>query len=296
MANAREIQSRIKSIQDTMKITNAMYMISSVKLRRAKKSLCDTEPYFYSIQATISRIIRHVPDMKNKYINVRLEGNLEEDKIGYVVITADKGLAGAYNHNVLKLAHESMEKSKNNKLFVLGMIGRQYFSRKGTEIEENFEYTVQKPSMHRARMITERLLSLYDAGELDQIQVIFTRMKNGTITEAEKYQLLPLQKQKFENVPVGVPVEVISFSPSLEEVMNNITPNYVAGFLYGAMVESYCCEQSQRMTAMQAATESAQKMLHDLAISYNRVRQAAITQGITEVVGGAKAQKKKKNG
>ena len=296
MANAREIQSRIKSIQDTKKITNAMYMISSVKLKRAKKSLNDTEPFFYSLQATIARTLRHVPEMQSRYFEKTHDENAEGDKIGYVVITADKGLAGAYNHNVLKLAQECMRKSEHNKLYVMGMVGRQYFSKKGIGIEEHFDFTVQKPTMHRARMIATRLLSLYDAGELDQIQVIFTRMKNGSTTEAEKYQLLPLQKQKFDKVPTGVPVEVISFSPSPEEVINNITPNYMSGFLYGAMVESYCCEQSQRMAAMQAATESADKMLHDLAISYNRVRQASITQEITEVVGGAKAQKKKKNG
>ena len=106
MANAREIQSRMKSIKDTMKITNAMYMISSSKLKKAKKNLADTEPYFYAMQGEISRILRHVPEMENKYFDVRTNIKPEDKRIGYIVVTADKGLAGAYNHNVLKLASQ----------------------------------------------------------------------------------------------------------------------------------------------------------------------------------------------
>jgi len=294
MANAREIQSRMKSIKDTMKITNAMYMISSSKLKRAKKVLSDTEPYFYSIQTALIRILRHFPDIENPYFDTRPEVNPENRKIGYIVITADKGLAGSYNHNIIKLAQECLDKGGNNELFILGMVGRQYFTKKNIEIAEQFRYTVQKPTMSRARRISERIIDLFLTKELDEVHIIYTRMISGIQTEAEVVQLLPLQKHIFNNMPTGIPMEQIAFSPSPVAVINSIAPNYVSGFIYGALVESYSSEQSQRMMAMEAATKSAKDMIHDLAIIYNRVRQAAITQEITEIVSGAKAQKNKK--
>ena len=122
MASAKEIQSRIKSIQDTMKITNAMYMISSSKMKKAKQILADTEPYFYALQSAISRVLRHVPDIEHKYFNERPEIKPEERKIGYIVVSADKGLAGAYNHNIFKLAEEQIAKNPHTQLFVLGEV------------------------------------------------------------------------------------------------------------------------------------------------------------------------------
>jgi len=294
MANAREIQSRMKSIQDTMKITNAMYMISSSKLKKAKKNLADTEPYFYSIQSAIIRILRHCPDIDNAYFDARPEVKPEDRKIGYIVVTADKGLVGSYNHNIIKLAQEQLDKGGNNKLFVLGMLGHQYFKKKKIEIAEAFYYTVQKPTMNRARNISERIVDLYNNGELDEVHIIYTRMKGGIQSEAEVVQLLPLRQKELSKAPVDVPVEQMAFLPSPEEVINNIAPNYVTGFIYGALVESYASEHSQRMMAMEAATKSAKDMLHELSIEFNRVRQAAITQEITEVVGGAKAQQSKR--
>ena len=128
MAGTKEIQSRIKSVQDTMKITNAMYMISSSKVKRAKEVLEDTAPYFFSIQSAISRILRHVPDIEHRYFDQRADIPKEKRKIGIIAITADKGLAGAYNHNVIKMAEETMSGPGEHKLFVLGVVGRQYLS------------------------------------------------------------------------------------------------------------------------------------------------------------------------
>ena len=164
MANTREIQSRMKSIQDTMKITNAMYMISSTKLRKAKKNLEETEPYFYTLQTMVSRIVRHLPEIDNKYFDERKDKPAGEKTTGLVVVTADKGLAGAYNHNVLKMAEEQMQKAGqtgNYKLFVVGELGRQYFGHRGIEVAEQFHYTAQNPTLHRARIITETILEQF---------------------------------------------------------------------------------------------------------------------------------------
>ena len=155
MANTKEIQDRIKSINDTLKITNAMYMISSSKLKKAKKMLADTEPYFFTLQSEMSRILRHLPDMEDIYFKSNEDKPMEERKVGYIVITADKGLAGSYNHNVLKLAEEHLLSHPNHELFVLGELGRHYFEQRGIEIEKQFHYTVQNPTLNRARNIAD---------------------------------------------------------------------------------------------------------------------------------------------
>lgn len=295
MANTKEIQDRMKSIQDTMKITNAMYMISSSKLKKSKKSLEETEPYFYTLQSTMSRILRHLPDIESIYFKDTEKIDEKDKKVGYIVITADKGMAGAYNHNVTKMAEEHLANHSNHKLFVLGELGRHYFEQRGINIDEQFNYTVQNPTLNRARNIGEKILEQYLNGELDEVYTIYTRMENAVQTEVQFLQLLPLKKADFSMpIPADIPVEELAFKPSPEVVMERIVPNYVIGFLYGALVESYSSEQNARMMAMEAATKSATQMLHELDILYNRARQAAITQEITEVIAGAKAQKKKK--
>lgn len=295
MASAKEIQDRMRSIKDTLKITNAMYMISSSKLKKSKKMLADTEPYFYTLQSEMSRILRHLPDMNSIYFKTNAEIPERKRKAGYIVITADKGLAGSYNHNILKLAEEELEKRDDYKLFVLGELGRHYFEQKGINIDKQFHFVVQDPSLSRARRIAEDLLKLYHENQLDELYIIHTTMVNAMQEEAQVAQLLPLKKTDFKiPVPIDIPLEGLALKPSAEEVMDHIVPNYVVGFVYGALVEAFSCEQNARMMAMEGATNSAKQMLKELDIEYNRARQAAITQEITEVIAGAKSQKKKK--
>ena len=281
MANTKEIQKRMKSIRDTMKITSAMYMISSAKLRSAKQKLEQTEPYFYTLQSAIARFLRQIPD--------------NEKKRGYIVITADKGLAGAYNHNVIKMAQELFSQGENNKLFVVGELGRQYFAKEGLEVDAEFKYTVQNPSLHRARVIADYVMDLYVNGELDEVYLVYTKMENSFSMNAEKEKLLPLAKEDFIHpAPADIYQEEIKVESSMEEILEHVVPNCVTGYIYGALVESFASEHNSRMMAMQTATDSAKAMISELSIEYNRVRQAAITQQITEVIGGAKAQKNKK--
>lgn len=295
MANAKEIQDRMRSIKDTLKITNAMYMISSSKLKKSKKMLADTEPYFFTLQSEMSRILRHLSDMNSIYFKSNDNIPEEKRKAGYIVITADKGLAGSYNHNILKIAQEQLKSRKDHKLFVLGELGRHYFEQQGTAIDKEFRYVVQDPSLSRARRMSEELLQLYREGELDELYIIYTSMVNAMQEEAQVAQLLPLKKADFKiPIPIDIPLEGLAMKPSPEAVMDRIVPNYVVGFVYGALVEAYSCEQNARMMAMEAATKSAKDMLRELDIQYNRARQAAITQEITEVIAGAKSQKKKK--
>ena len=177
MANARELKERMASIQETKKITNAMYLISSSKMKQAKKKLADTEPFFYAMQAEITRILRHVPDMHSHFFDRREKIPAKDRKVGCIVITADKGLAGAYNHNVLKMAEELIGQPGKHKMFVLGEVGRQYFSKREDELDSEFKYTVQDPNLYRARVIAVKMVELFEAGELDDIYIIYTRMK-----------------------------------------------------------------------------------------------------------------------
>ncbi|MBQ8232579.1 MAG: ATP synthase F1 subunit gamma [Lachnospiraceae bacterium] len=301
MANTREIQNRMKSIQDTMKITNAMYMISSNKLRKARKNLEETESYFYTLQSMIARILRHLPqsDIKeyNQYFDHREQKDSKDRVHGFIVVTADKGLAGSYNHNVLKMAQEQMDWGGRFKLFVVGELGRQYFAARGIPVAEQFRYTAQNPTLHRARIISETILEQFREGELDDVHLIYTVMKNGVTTEAQMLHLLPLVAEDFmpkEAQLAGMGKEELVMKPSPQAVLDNIVPDSVMGYIYGALVESFCSEQNARMMAMEAANKNASAMIHELSIQYNRIRQALITQEITEVIAGAKAQKAKK--
>lgn len=293
MANAREIQDRIKSIQDTMKITNAMYLVSSSKLQKARRDLKNTEPYFEMLQNGVAKILEVAPEVGSTYLNERSFVDEKDKKVGYLVITADKGLAGAYNHNVIKEAEANTAKSNHNMLFVVGQVGRHYFEKKNIPIDITFHYTAQNPSMNRARHIAEQLVELYDNEELDEVIVIYTKMINSMQVETISKKILPLDASAISKQGETNHYENAEFFPDVQTVFDKIVPDYVAGFIYGALIESYCSEHNSRMMAMQSATDSAQDMLRQLNISYNRARQAAITQEITEVVAGAKAQKKK---
>lgn len=289
MAGLREIQSRIRSIEDTRKITNAMYMISSTKMKRARQALEATEPYFYTLQGMVDRILRHLPEMDHIYFEKPEE---KRTKIGLLVITGDKGLAGAYNHNILKTAQQFLDNAENEvKLFVVGELGRQYFTARHIPVEQNFRYTVQNPTFGRARWIGEDLIERYRGGEFEEFHVIYTRMENSMESVVEDKQLLPLKRPSMKNIPADVYQEEFFLIPSAEEAVDIIIPNYVTGFIYGALVEAFYTVHNARMTAMEAATNNADELLHDLRIMYNRARQAAITQEITEVCSGARAQK-----
>ncbi len=296
MASAQEISNRMKSIQSTMKITNAMYMISSSKMRQAKKSLSDTEPFFYAQQKAISRFIDEFPESHGIYFGKDMPP--EEVTRGYIVITADKGLAGAYNHNVLKLADAEINKHGKTKLFVIGELGRQYFLRREMDVDGEFGYTVQNPTLYRARRIGDEILDMYLSNELDEVYIVYTRMINAFRMEPVLFRMLPLNRGLYVQDDNEKDVKYhtqMTFHSTIEAVLDNLMPNVINGYIYGALVESFASEQNSRMMAMQTATNNAQDMLHDLQIEYNRVRQTGITQEITEVIAGAKALKKKKS-
>lgn len=298
MATIKEIRDRINSVNDTRKITNAMYLISSTKLRRAKKLLTDTEPFFFSTQAMISRIVTNLPPgVENIFLETRQDIPDEKKRRGYIIFTDDKGLAGAYNHNVLKMAEQHIYNDGCSwKLFVIGEVGRYHFLSRHMEIEESFMFTSQNPTLHRARKIAAEILDYYYARTIDEFYIIYTTVHGG-VCQTKYEKLLPLgiitDIQNKELPKYGVREE-FAMEPNPSAILDNIVPNYITAYIYGALVESFCSVQNSRMIAMDSANKNAAKMLETLQRTYNRQRQAMITQEITEVVSGAKALKRSK--
>lgn len=290
MASMKEIRNHMKSVEQTLKITNAMYLISSANLRKARQQLNDVEPYFEKIESTISDILYHSPEIEHVFFDKRPEVPVEKRTTGFIVVTGDKGLAGAYNHNVIKLAEQKMKQCSNVKLFVVGQSGRTYFQEHGMEIDTEFLYTAQNPTVTRSRDIGELMLDRFLEGSLDEVYLIFTKMIDSFHMETLCHKLLPLDPKVFKKYQEDTHYrQRVSYVPSTKAVMNRLVPGYVKGDIFGALVESYCSEQNSRMTAMKSSSDNARDMLQSLRLSYNRARQAAITQEITEVVGGAQA-------
>ena len=288
MESIKEIRTHIDSVQQTLKITNAMYLISSSKLRKARRQLTDVQPYFEKITQTISDILHRTEGVDHIYFDTRPG---RPHKVGYIVITGDKGLAGAYNHNVLRLVEEEMAKVENPTLFLIGQSGRNYFQHKGVNIDGEFMYTAQDPTVYRAREIGETFIELFRKGHLDEVYVVYTEMVTPMQMEPKMVKLLPLDRDAFPWTPRrsadGSERHVVTYVPSPEHVLNHIVPSYLKGLLFGTLVESFCSEQNARMNAMDTATDNARSLLKELSLHYNRARQTAITQEITEIVSGA---------
>ncbi len=297
MPDIHSIKKRIDSIKETRKITNAMYLISSTKMRKAKEALDRTRPYFEALRVEIKRIFRqdgmpaHSPYFYPVDVKEKLTGTF-----ACLLITGDKGLAGAYNYNVIKKAMELQEADCEIKWYVVGEYGRQLLKQRGIAIEKSFLYTAQNPTMHRARQICNVLLEDFARGAFTKIYVAYTDM-HGLSDDASLVRVLPFHRKEFVVDTVEEPVRTpFEYAPSVEVVLENIIRSYVAGFIYSALVDSFCSEQHARMTAMKAANDNAEKLISELSVQYNRMRQAEITQEITEVAAGARAQLKNKGG
>ena len=294
MAGTKEIKAHMESVQETRKITNAMYLIASTKLRRARQELDNTRPYFEALRGEIKRIFRTANDVDSRYFFPTGDDTPLEGTYGCLVITADKGLAGAYNQNAIRRALELLEQHPDTKLFVVGEYGRRYFAQRQIPIEHSFLYTAQNPTMARAREISALLLDGYDRGELKQIFVVYTDMASAMSFQSRSTRLLPFHRTYFAP-PDGerAVTEPFEFLPSVTAVLDSMMASYVSGFIYSALIDSFCCEQNARMTAMDSANQNAEGLLGELSLQYNRVRQSGITQEITEISAGAAAQRQK---
>lgn len=291
MQSMSEIRHRIKAIRDTKQITNAVKLISAARLRKARTQLDQTLPYFEKVKLTIADILAHCGDIENRYFDVRHQKKGRNR--GYVVFSADKGLAGGYNHNIFKTTCEQLTRYPNSKLYVGGHAGYLHFETKGYNIVKDFYFPVRNPTVFRAREISEYILKQFDTGKVDEVYIIYTYLVNTLRQEVHIMKLLPLDlggirmelgidEQLYQELE-----ECLIYEPSPEAVFDVLISKYVKGIIYGAMVEAFTSEQSSRMVSMDSATDNAEKMLKKLHAQYNRARQSAITEEISEITGAA---------
>ncbi len=284
----------MKSVADTEKITKAMYMISSSKMRKAKAELEKTSPHFDALNNEIKRIFRSKSRINSPYMYPADGSHDLPGAYAYIVVTSDKGLAGFYNHAVIK-EFESQMTDHESRYYMVGDYGCKYCDALGIKYEDEFRFTADNPSMRVTRRMAEFILSEYDAGLISKIFLIYTDMENGISQKAKTVRLLPFHRKEFTDESELTDIGHFDFFPSPESVLNNIVRSYVAEYLYSALVDSYCCEQSARMNAMDEADKNAAQLMSELNLEYNHARQSKITREITEIAAGARALKKKRN-
>ena len=298
MASTKEIKNRIKSVSDTQKITNAMYLISSTKMRRARREAENSRPYFELMRKEIRRMFAVGKDLKSRYYDADVDENAAGGRNAILVITADKGLAGAYNQNVVRVTEALADRSEEYKLYIVGDYGWRYFRSHGFNYAEGFAHSMNQPTLAMARDITEEILSDFDRGDFDRVYVCFTIFSGGmSAGEASYDRLIPFDRDDF--VPEGDEhasdaSSVFEYEPNIETVLEHSIRSYLVGYIYSALVNSYSAEQSARMMAMDAANDNASELLVNVTLQYNHLRQNAITQEITEVSSGARSLKKKR--
>lgn len=273
-----------------------MYLIASNELRRAKAAYDETRPYFDLLKAEIKSVFRSGGDVESRYYYPSDGTHLSDGRYGILVITADKGLAGSYNMNVIKEAEKALKDHPDSKLYVVGNFGRKYFTARNIAFEHDFEFSAQSPTLHRARKITSILLSHFNSGELDKLFVIYTHYENDAVLDVCCERMLPFHQRQFFGDGEFVPAsESFRFIPSEREVLESVVPSYICGYVYSALIASFCSEQRSRMSAMESADQSAKDMLEELDAEYNRLRQSEITREITEISAAAKFQRQNKN-
>lgn len=294
MDSAKEIKRRIGSVQDTLKITNAMYLVASAKYRKARREQQKVNDYFVGIRRTIENVLDHMRRSEHIYLEPLKERT--ERKIGYIVITSDKGLAGGYNIDIVRFFLNEIKKNPAEKIYIIGQVGRHVFSEKKIPYDPNFYFASDTPTLRRARNITVEVLDDYHEGVINEVRIIYTHMKNKLVSEPTMFKLLPLERAQYYNEDEDLATGEETFFPDTETVFDTITPIAMHGIIFSTMTESYCAELNDRMMAMSGASKNAEEMVHKLNMKYHRMRQQQITQEITEIAAGAKAQAKRKKG
>ena len=284
--NMQDIKRRIKSVTSIEHITSAMKLVSTAKLRKAKATFERTIKYFNFIIESIESVFNDAGEVPEKY----LPGSREIKKTCYIIITSCKGLCGSFNSNVIKEAEREIAiGAEKPAIIAIGTKGRDYFSKRGYDIHSEYIMPPETISFLDTREISRPVIDMYDAGEIDEVKLIYTSFISTLERKVKCLTLLPFT---IERDPDMAPQRrEVEYEPSVEGVFNYLVPKYVEIQVYGAVVESAACEHAARMMAMESATDNAREMLGDLSLFYNRARQAAITDEIIEIVAGSEAQK-----
>ena len=273
--STKEIKNRIRSMESTRQITKAMEMVAASKLRRAQNQILASRPYFQILSATIQDILKNNRDFSSPYLKDR-----PVTKVMYIVIAGDRGLAGGYNSNVLKLVAAQME-GKDAQVLPIGKKAMDYFRSHNVPMMNEAYGNAEDISVGDCFSIAKLLCKAYLAGEADEIFLAYTRFDSVLSQTATAMQMLPLQAE------AKAAQSTMEYEPDAETVLGAMIPEYLGGIFYGALCESRASEQAARRTAMDSATQNAEEMIDHLSLQFNRARQAAITQEITEIVAGS---------
>lgn len=300
MASMRDIKRRKTGIQSTQQITKAMKLVSTVKLQRAKARAEQNKSYTMLMYDTIVSIIN-----KSGYIDHPLMKPNGSNKKAVILITSNRGLAGGYNSNIIKLVTGSGWSTDETVVYAIGKKGRDGVRRKGFEIAFDSADMIEEPIYADAMDLADDLLEKYSAGEIGEIYIAYTIFKNTVVHVPKLQKLLPLGKESTPTESVAgregeetvlpdaeqesAKRALMTYEPDSDEALSAIIPKYVTSLIYGALIEAVASENGARMQAMDSATDNAEKMISKLELQYNRARQGAITQELTEIIGGAEA-------
>lgn len=284
MASMRDIKRRKSSIQGTQQITKAMKLVSTVKLQRARASAERSKGYFTCMYDTVNNILQRVGHIEHKYLT-----SGASSRKAVIVITGNRGLAGGYNSNVIKLVTRHPEwKKEDVVVYCLGTKGREALARYGYEIRECDSEIVESPVYADAASLCNRLLNSFAEGEIGEIYLAYTGFKNTVSHVPTLLRLLPVEVSE-EDAEEKETAAIMNFEPEDAEALDMLIPKYITSLIYGALRESIASENGARMQAMDNATSNAEEMISDLTLKYNRARQGSITQELTEIIAGAEA-------
>ena len=291
MASMRDIKRRKESVQSTGQITKAMKLVSSVKLQKAKVGAEVSKPYFDTMYETVADMIAKSAQMSHPFLQ-----KSQSEKKAVITITSNRGLAGGYNSNIVKLVAKDERFNKDDTvIYAVGTKGRDSLSRQGYDIAGDYSEAINEPLYSDAMEIGKELLSKFTSGEIGEIYLAYTIFKNTVVQIPAMIKLLPIDAEDIVSEQEEEPessldkITLMNYEPEPEEALDAIIPKYVNSLIYGGLVESHASENGARMQAMDSATSNAEDMISDLSLKYNRARQASITQELTEIIAGASA-------
>lgn len=291
MASMRDIKRRKSSIQSTQQITKAMKLVSTVKLQRARQNAEKSEDYFHAMYSTVQSILGRTGSLEHRYLKPG-----EGGKKAVIVITSNRGLAGGYNSNVVKLITRGELKDEDLSIYAIGKKGKEALQ-KNYEIKADYSYVIEEPAYADAMAISKEVLSAFENGEISEIYLAYTGFKNTVVHVPTLVKLLPVEVSEETSGKTGEAVKEaeddnrapMNFEPEDEEALDMIIPKYITSLIYGGMIEAVASENGARMQAMDSATSNAEDMISSLSLLYNRARQGSITQELTEIIAGANA-------
>ncbi len=281
MASMRDIKRRKSSVQSTQQITKAMKLVSTVKLQRAKGRAEKSKTYFNCMYDTVVSMLSKAGDINHPYLKAN-----NSPKKAVIVITGSRGLAGGYNSNIIKLVRDNEWNKDDLIIYPVGSKGRDTFARLGYEMGEDYSDAIEEPIYADAMKISNQVLDDFATGKVGEIYVVYTGFKNTVTHIPTRLKLLPIQ---IEDERSDDDKAVLDFEPETEDAVELIIPKYITSLIYGAMIEAVASENAARMQAMDNATNNADEIISSLSLLYNRARQSAITQELTEIIAGAQA-------